>query len=327
VLACYFPSVEEMVVSGADRAVDGVPRDFAIAHEYGHHVANTRAAAALPAIEAGTPRWATYERVCQLTRRGRLFPGNQGAHYWQDPEEAFAQSYARLNRPDDRVSWQYTPLLQPTPAALAKIHADVAHPWSAPVEATWDGSVTAPLADTAPATGVRSGALAVGAGRALGPRGWLATRLVRTPLDGPVSVSLRATPGARLVAELHDPAGGRTLARAATDPRRRGLALLLQLRPRRPPPASPLHLRSGRLRNGNRKALRAHSSRHTHRDEGRRRLPPGAGDRTASREPAAAPQLRYTYDFAEAVREGSGGEHPMAIGRRRMTHPWRGKGG
>jgi hypothetical protein len=89
-------------------------------------------------------RWATYERVCQLTRRGRLFPGNQGAHYWQDPEEAFAQSYARLNRPDDRVSWQYTPLLRPTPAALAKIHADVAHPWSGPVEATWDGSVTAP---------------------------------------------------------------------------------------------------------------------------------------------------------------------------------------
>jgi hypothetical protein len=218
VLACYFPSVDEMVVSGVDRPVDGVPRDFAIAHEYGHHIANTRAGAELPAIEAGPIRWATYERVCQLSRRGRLFPGNQGAHYWQDPEEAFAQSYARLNRPGDRVSWQYTPLLEPSATALAKIHADVANPVSGPVESTWTGSVAGPRADTAPADGVRSGALAVGAGRALGARGWLATRLVRIPLDGPVSVSLRATPGARLVAELRDPAGGRTLARAATDP-------------------------------------------------------------------------------------------------------------
>ena len=218
VLACYFPSVDEMVVSGVDRPVDGVPRDFAIAHEYGHHVANTRAGAALPAIEAGPIRWATYERVCQLSRRGRLHPGDQGAHYWQDPEEAFAQSYARLNRPGDRVSWQYTPLLEPSATALAKIHADVANPVSGPVESTWAGSVGAPPAGAAPAAGARSGALAVGAGRALGPKRWLATRLVPTPLDGPVSVSLRAAPGARLVAELRDPAGRRTLARAATDP-------------------------------------------------------------------------------------------------------------
>jgi len=218
VLACYFPSVDEMVVSGVDRPVDGVPRDFAIAHEYGHHVANTRPGAALPAIEAGTPRWATYERVCQLTRRGRLHPGDQGAHYWQDPEEAFAQSYARLNRPDDRVGWQYTPLLRPTAAALAKIHADVARPWAGPVERSWGAAVGAPPAPGEAAAGVRAGPVGVGAGQALGGPPPVASRLVRTPLDGAITVSLQAPEGAGLALALRDPEHGRVLARAATGP-------------------------------------------------------------------------------------------------------------
>ena len=218
VIACYFPLVDEMVVSGVDRPVDGVPRDFAIAHEYGHHIANTRPGAALPAIEAGTPRWATYERVCQLTRRGRLFPGNQGAHYWQDPEEAFAQSYARLTRPSDRVSWQYTPLLRPTATALAKVHADVAHPWTGPVGSSWRGSLAGHPATAASATGVSAGPVGIGAGHVVGAPSSVASRAIPTPLDGPVSVSLQAPAGARLVATLRDPTDGRPLARAATDP-------------------------------------------------------------------------------------------------------------
>jgi hypothetical protein len=218
VLACYFPSEDEMVVSGVDRPVDGVPRDFAIAHEYGHHIANTRPGAALPAIEAGTSRWATYERVCQLARRGRLFPGNQGAHYWQDPEEAFAQSYARLNMPGDRVSWQYTPLLRPTAAALAKIEADVAHPLTGPVESSWHGSLAAPPAHPASAAGVRAGPIGVGSARAVGDLPWVASRLVRTPLDGTVTVALQAPAGAGLSLSLRDPERGRVLARAATGP-------------------------------------------------------------------------------------------------------------
>jgi hypothetical protein len=206
-----------MVVSGVDRPVDGVPRDFAIAHEYGHHIANTRPGAALPAIEAGTPRWATYERVCQLARRGRLFPGNQGAHYWQDPEEAFAQSYAWLNRPGDRVSWQYTPLLRPTTTALEKIHADVAHPLAGPVELSWRGSLSTPPAPPPASAGVRAGALALGPGTPVGGSSWVDSHLIRTPLDGPVSISLQATAGARVLATLRDPDDGRTLAHAATD--------------------------------------------------------------------------------------------------------------
>jgi hypothetical protein len=218
VLACYFPSAEEIVVSGVDRPLDGVPRDFAIAHEYGHHVANSRAGGALPAIEAGTARWATYERVCQLARRGRLFPGDQGGHYWQDPGEAFAQSYARLNRPDARVGWQYTPLLRPTAAALAKIHADVARPWSGPVETSWGATLSAPPEESSFPAGVRSGAVGIDAARAVGDPPWRASHLIRTPLDGPVSVSLQAPAGADLSLSLRDPVTGRTLARAATGP-------------------------------------------------------------------------------------------------------------
>jgi hypothetical protein len=192
VIACYVPSESKMVVSGVDRPVAGVPRAFAIAHEYGHHIANSEAAGTFPAIEAGTIRWATYERVCQLTRAHRLFPGEQGVHYWRDPEEAFAESYAHLSDPAARVTWQYTPLLEPTPTSLAKIRADVVDPWTGPITYPWSGSLS-------------------------GPRP-VASRAVRTPLDGPVSASLQASPGAALGLVLRDSGGGRVFARATTNP-------------------------------------------------------------------------------------------------------------
>ena len=224
VVACYFPSTDEMVASGVDRPVAGVPRDFAIAHEYGHHIANTREGGVLPAIEAGPVRWATYERVCQLSRRGRLFPGNQGAHYWEDPEEAFAQSYAHLNRPGAGVSWQYTPLLRPTTTSLAKIHADVTRPLGGPLETDWAGTLSAPPAKpsgraaTTSARTPQGAAPAIGPARAVGDVPWVDSDLVRTPLDGPVSVTVSATPGAPLVVTLRDPQSGRAYARAETDP-------------------------------------------------------------------------------------------------------------
>lgn len=215
VVACYVPSEATMVVSGVDRPVAGVPRDFAIAHEYGHHIANSRQSSALPALEAGTIRWATYERVCQLTRAGRLFPGNQGAHYWEDPEEAFAQSYANLNRPSAGVSWQYTALLRPTAASLAKIHADVSRPWSGPVTTAWSGSV-APQPTHADAAGAGDGQLAIAPAQVAGDPAWIRTRRFATPLDGTVTISLRSTAGAALPVELVDQLDERVLARGTT---------------------------------------------------------------------------------------------------------------
>lgn len=218
VVACYVPKESEMVVSGIDRPVGGVPRAFAIAHEYGHHIANSQRGSAQPALAAGTIRWATYERVCQLTRAGRLYPGDQGAHYWEDPEEAFAQSYADLNRPGAGVPWRYTPLLQPSPASLAKIQADVSRPWTGPVTASWRGSVTAAPTPSA-ATSVARPTISpsVGPARVVEGDSWIAARAIHTPLDGPVTVSLEAPPGAPLLVALRDPERGRILARARTD--------------------------------------------------------------------------------------------------------------
>jgi hypothetical protein len=192
VVACYVPAERRMVVSGLDRPIAGVPREFAIAHEYGHHIANSRAAAdGIPG--GGTLRWATYERVCQLTRRGRVVPDAGPARYWDDPEEAFADAYARLNRPGAALDWQYSSLLRPTPAALAKLRADVVRPYSGPVTRTWVGTLG-------------------------GGRPWRASRSLRTRLDGRVSVSLRAHPGAPLALVLRDRESNRVLAHTATAP-------------------------------------------------------------------------------------------------------------
>lgn len=215
VIACYQPEVMRMVVSGVEGPVDGVSRRFAIAHEYGHHIANTQRGEILPAIEGGTIRWATYERVCQLTRSDRLFPGNQGAHYWQDPEEAFAESYAHLSDPGARVSWQYTPLLRPTTASLAKLQVDLSHPWTGPVSSAFSGSIGTPAPATRRAARGPDGT-AIGGGEPLGVAPGSFSRNVATPLDGRVSVTVQAPPGADLAVALRDPSSGRVLARAST---------------------------------------------------------------------------------------------------------------
>lgn len=215
VVACYRPEAMQMVVSGVERAVAGVPRRFAIAHEYGHHIANTQRGDLLPAIEAGTIRWATYERVCQFTRASRLFPGNQGAHYWEDPEEAFAESYAHLSDPHDRVSWQYTSLLQPTAASLAKIQADLSHPWQGPVTASLAGTVAAPGAASREGASGPAGT-AIGGAVAVGAIPGSFSRTIATPLDGRVTVSVQAPAGADLLVSLRDPSSERPLARASS---------------------------------------------------------------------------------------------------------------
>ena len=79
--ACYFSGADTMLINGNDRTgPDGASRDFVIAHEYGHHVAEHRRNPPFqPTIFWGTKRWATYERVCQGTRAGPLLPGRRRA--------------------------------------------------------------------------------------------------------------------------------------------------------------------------------------------------------------------------------------------------------
>jgi hypothetical protein len=160
-------------------------------------------------------RWATYERVCQFTRSRQLYPNGAAAHYWRDPEEAFAEAYAHLNQPRARVSWQFSPLLRPSTAALAKIQADVSRPWSGPVTRTFEGSVAAPRAGSE-GRGAASGGDAIAAATALGAPPSLFRSTVRTPLDGRVEVTVAAPAGTDLAASLRDPESGRILSRVRT---------------------------------------------------------------------------------------------------------------
>ncbi len=140
-LACYAPGISEMIVSGDDGSSYGVPRDFTIAHEYGHHIANNRVNPPWTGLDNGAKRWATYERVCQGMRKGQLFPGDEQYHYWVNPGEGFAESNAHLNFPGVSVPWGYSSLLQPTQGSLAKLNADITSPWTGPTTMVWNGSM------------------------------------------------------------------------------------------------------------------------------------------------------------------------------------------
>lgn len=130
--ACYYPSENKIVLSGnTEVGPDGASREFILAHEYGHHVANHRLSPTpFPAaINWGTPRWASLENVCRRSRAGAVFPGNEGDHYFQDPGEAFAEAFARYRFPDSGLQWRYLPALRPGPAAFEAIREDTLEPW------------------------------------------------------------------------------------------------------------------------------------------------------------------------------------------------------
>jgi hypothetical protein len=130
--ACYYPSESKIVLSGdATPSPDGASREFVLAHEYGHHVANHRLSPApFPAaIDWGTPRWATQEHVCRRSRTGAVFPGNEGAHYFRDPGEAFAEAFARYRFPESGLRWRYLAALKPDAAAFKAIREDTLEPW------------------------------------------------------------------------------------------------------------------------------------------------------------------------------------------------------
>jgi predicted metalloprotease len=95
VLACYSAGEHRMYIPDRDPsggAASGFTRDYAITHEYGHHIANYRSNSPFPALNFGAKYWSSYELVCAGTDAGRYFPGNQGEHYLDDPGEGFADS-------------------------------------------------------------------------------------------------------------------------------------------------------------------------------------------------------------------------------------------
>lgn len=164
--ACYFSGENKIVIGGYEEADgDGATFDFVLAHEYGHHVAQHREMPAPfhSAIDWGPERWASEENVCRGNRAGKLFPGNEGSHYFEDPGEAFAESFARYRFPQTQVAWRYFPALKPTAASFRAIREDTLSPWQ--------GRTSLVLSGRLPARG--EGA---------------AVESLRTPLDGTVSL-------------------------------------------------------------------------------------------------------------------------------------------
>lgn len=144
--SCYFGGENRIVLSGnADPAPDSASRDFVLAHEYGHHVAQHRD---LPspfpaAINWGTERWSSVEHVCQGHRAGTFFPGDEGTHYYEDPGEAFAESFAFNRFPGAAVDWAWAPALAPSPASLRALRLDTLRPWMGRHSFTVSGRVPA----------------------------------------------------------------------------------------------------------------------------------------------------------------------------------------
>jgi hypothetical protein len=181
--ACYYSDENKIVLNGNDTSTpDGASREFVLAHEYGHHLARHRESPPpFPAaIDWGTARWSSYENVCRRSRAGALFPGNEGLHYFRDPGEAFAESFAYYRFPESDVPWRWVRALEPNPTAFQAIREDTLDPWL--------GRSAFRLR-----------------GRLPPRRGRAAIRAFGTPLDG--TVSLRPAGWHRYNLDLLNPAG------------------------------------------------------------------------------------------------------------------------
>jgi hypothetical protein len=162
--ACYFGGEDRIVLSGdAELAPEGPSRDYVLAHEYGHHVAQHRAMPApFPAaIEWGTERWSSVEDVCEGHRAGAFFPGDEGTHYYEDPGEAFAESFAYNRYPEAAVEWAWASALRPTPESLEALRRDTLRPWLGRKSFTVAGRI---------------------------PKSGVVVQEFRTPFDGQVSI-------------------------------------------------------------------------------------------------------------------------------------------
>jgi hypothetical protein len=183
VVACYAIGESRMYVPG--ESVNGIPVEYPLTHEYGHHIASWRQNNPWDALDWGAKHWASAMRVCTHVQAGRLFPGNQGAHYRDDPGEGFADGYAHLHYPD--VPWYFNELMRPGPLEFEAIRRDVLHPWTGPRSRTFRGR--------------------------LGPGRRQRTFRIRMTLDGNLAMRMSAPPGASydVAAETRGYAAGRRL--------------------------------------------------------------------------------------------------------------------
>lgn len=166
--ACYLPRTQSIHFTPVG-GPDAITAEAVLAHEYGHHVAHSRVNPPWDATVYGTKRWATYLHICERVRAHELHArGPWGMLYRLNPAEGFAETYRLLN--ERRRAVAESPWLivddrfYPDETALRLLERDVLRPWTAPTTVT------------------------------LTSRGSRTFR-VATPLDGPLKVTLRSSPG------------------------------------------------------------------------------------------------------------------------------------
>jgi hypothetical protein len=184
-LACYGGNT--IVAPAQDPSYD-LSAEAVVTHEYGHHVAAHRLNNPWQAIDYGTKRWASYERVCPRTRTGQLVPGAEDEqNYRINPGEAFAETYRVLNERRagvEEAPWDIVSnLLYPDDQALDLVEQDTLSPWTRSTTETRSGSV-----------------------RKLRPS---TSFVVSTPLDGSFRVALRSTAKARFRLAVFRPSSAR----------------------------------------------------------------------------------------------------------------------
>jgi hypothetical protein len=140
--ACFIPNEGRIYIVG-EESFGGFPTTYVLAHEYGHRIEAKRRNPPFPGgpLAWGTKRWASVEGVCRGALAGRYAPGNEGRYYFENPGEAFAESYAWSQFGSGIVEWRWAPSLHPNVAAYAAIRSDVLDPW-APEELERQGRLT-----------------------------------------------------------------------------------------------------------------------------------------------------------------------------------------
>jgi hypothetical protein len=146
-LACYAPSLKELFTP-VEPATSEFSWQGALLHEYGHHVANSRTNTPFrPTVDYGPKRWASYENVCALTKRGKLHPGAETfPQYKLNPGEGWAESYRVVNegllglaQEDIVVDGRF----YPNTRATQLLRQDVVNPWKQGPASTLTGRLAA----------------------------------------------------------------------------------------------------------------------------------------------------------------------------------------
>jgi hypothetical protein len=184
-LGCYSPE-DEVLFATADDVPGQPPAKGILAHEYGHHLANSENDAPWPAEDYGTKRWSTYVGVCAGARDGSLFPGDEGDHYRLNPAEDFAENYRvlaerTLGLPES--PWGVVDnSLYPDSTALQLLQQDIQTPWVGPTVSDRPGSFRSYT-------------------------GNVRTFAIQTPLDGTLGLKLTVPAGSSYDLRVSDATG------------------------------------------------------------------------------------------------------------------------